>query len=67
MMCYRDMIERYYDKDTASVVGSGLDRLTRPVTQADVSKALQFYEEHKHELKRRPIGDWRDAIVRILH
>lgn len=61
MTKYRDRLMTI-DTDTASVVGCGLDRLERSVSDIEIEKAIDFYTKYKAEINYFPINGRRQAI-----
>ncbi|MFA0056722.1 hypothetical protein [Vibrio echinoideorum] len=61
MTIYRDKL-REIDIDLASVVGCGLDRLDRVVSDVEIQKAVDFYHTYKEEINDFPINARRQAI-----
>ncbi len=61
MTIYRDRL-REVDEDLAFVVGCGLDRLERIVSNAEIQRAVDFYHTYKDEINYFPIDARRQAI-----
>ena len=61
MTIYRDRL-REVDMDLAFVVGCGLDRLERVVSDAEIQRAVDFYHAYKEEINYFPINARRQAI-----
>ena len=65
MTMYRDLlIERFgAASDEAFVVGCGLDRLDRRVSELEIAAALAFLETNRASLMEMPIGTRRDLVA----
>lgn len=63
---YRDRLTEDFDADIGSVVGCGLDRLERPVSAAEIQRAVDYYQANRDELSKLPIGARRDTICGLL-
>ncbi|KAB1512025.1 hypothetical protein [Photobacterium damselae] len=62
MTTYRDKLKEEVDGDLAFVVGCGLDRLERFVSNAEIQRAIDFYYAYKEEINYFPINARRQAI-----
>ncbi len=58
------MLNSQYNVDIASAVGCGLDRLKRDVSDYEINRAIQYYEENKTSFttSKTPIGKQREKI-----
>lgn len=63
MTKYRDSLGGGHGNEIGSVVGCGLDRLEREVTDYEIQAALMFYEDHKNNINKLPISEGRQAIA----
>ena len=63
MTKYRD---GFNDPDLSSVVGNGLDRLNRDVSEEEVRRAINFYLHYKEAIETFPIGARRQAIEEFV-
>lgn len=63
---YRDRLTEDFDADIGSVVGCGLDRLERPVSAAEIQRAVDYYQANRAELSQLPIGARRDTICGLF-
>lgn len=66
MTRYRDLLVEQEGMDVGSVVGCGLDRLQRDVTDYEIDTAVQFYKEHKEKINSFPINARRQAIHEFI-
>lgn len=63
---YRDLLVEQKGMDVGSVVGCGLDRLERDVTESEINAAIRFYEERKDKINSFPINARRQAICDFI-
>ncbi len=66
MTKYRDLLIERYDADIGSVVGCGLDRLDRDVSEGEISRAVSHYQANKEQISKLVIGARRDLIYRLI-
>ncbi|WP_422452140.1 hypothetical protein [Endozoicomonas sp. ALC066] len=62
MTYYRDLLTETVGEEEGWIVGCGLDRLSRKVSQEEQDRALKFFWNYKREIYVFPIGARRQAI-----
>jgi len=62
MTKYRDLLWDTHNEDMGSVVGCGLDRLSRDVSSREIDLAISFYENNKAKINKFPVGARRQAV-----
>lgn len=66
MTKYRDLLCKTYDSDIGSVVGCGLDCLSRAVSSQEIDRAIDFYTNNKAKINEFPIGARRQAVEEFI-
>ncbi len=66
MTKYRDLLCETHDNEIGSVVGCGLDRLSRYVSPHEIDAAVTFYTNNKSRIKEFPIGARRQAVEEYI-
>ena len=66
MTKYRDQLTTDYGHDIGSVVGCALDRLNRPVTHEEITKAIEYYKVNAAEMKNMPYDTRRGKIAELF-
>lgn len=66
MTIYRDRLVQDYGREIGSVVGCGLDRLGRDVSQTEILRAIEYYQKNKARLDTMAIGDRRGEIANLF-
>lgn len=63
---YRDQLTNINGEEIGSVVGCGLDRVKRQVTEREINNAIEFYVKYKAKMRDFPIGARRQAIQEFI-
>ncbi|WP_215876992.1 hypothetical protein HF292_010445 [Acidithiobacillus ferruginosus] len=63
MDMYRDRLTRDFGHDVGSVVGCGLDRLDRLMSEAEIRQAIDYYNENKAQIDALPLNARREMIT----
>lgn len=66
MTKYRDLLCETHNEDIGSVVGCGLDRLSRDVSSQEIDTAVNFYTSNKSKINEFPIGARRQAVEEYI-
>lgn len=66
MTKYRDILCETYDTDIGSVVGCGLEHLSRYVNSQEIDAAISFYTSNKQKINEFPIGIRRQAVEEFI-
>ena len=66
MTKYRDLLIERYDTEIGCVVGCGLDRLHRDVSEGEITRAVAHYQANKDQINTLAIGDRRDLIHKLI-
>jgi hypothetical protein len=66
MTKYRDLLCETHNEDIGSVVGCGLDRLSREVNSQEIDTAVNFYTNNKAKINEFPIGARRQAVEEYI-
>ena len=66
MTKYRDLLCSIHNEDIGSVVGCGLDRLSRDVSSNEIEIAVNFYKNNKAKINEFPIGARRQAVEEYI-
>ncbi|WP_281212356.1 hypothetical protein [Shewanella insulae] len=66
MTKYRDLLCETHDNEIGSVVGCGLDRLSRDVSSYEIGAAIAFYTNNKSQIKEFPINTRREAVKEFI-
>lgn len=66
MTKYRDMLVERENLDIGSVVGCGLDRLERDVSEYEIDIAIQFYKAYKEQIRQYAINERRKIIAEYV-
>lgn len=61
---YRDLLGK--EDDLGIVVGSGLDRLQRDVSEVEIYNAIDFYKSYKAQIDKQVINERRQAICDFI-
>lgn len=66
MTDYRNMLTEQEDIEVGSVVGCGLDRLGKNVTENKITMAVAFYKNYRDEISKFTIHAQRDLIREFI-
>lgn len=66
MTKYRDFLAENLDPKVGSVVGCGLDLVSRPVNSQDIGMALDFYRNNREIIDNLPIETQKQAIQEYI-
>ena len=66
MTKYRDLLCERYDSEIGSVVGCGLDRLSRDISSVEIEAAVAFYTRNKIEINSLAVGGRRQAVEEFI-
>ena len=64
MTKYRDFFD---DPELSSIVGNGLDRVGREITEEELTRSINFFSYYKHSIDSFPIGARREAIQQFVN
>jgi len=66
MTMYRDLLAEEYGIDIGSIVGCGLDQLDRELTQNEIQRAVNFFEDYKQDFKGLGQSEKRESIANYM-